>query len=72
MTGGLQADGSGRGPDCLKCVHFKVSWDPAFPNSCLVFGIKSRSLPQAEVFRATGTRCPVFRLNEKLKGSSGN
>ena len=56
-----------RGPNCLKCVYFKVSWDPAFPRSCEIFGIKCRDLPQAEVFRATGTRCPSFRLNERLR-----
>jgi hypothetical protein len=68
MTDGhSQISGKGCGPDCLKCVHFRVSWDPALPRSCLIFGIKCWDLPQAEVFRATGTRCPLFRLNEKLK-----
>jgi hypothetical protein len=62
-----QKTGGGRGPNCLKCVHFKVSWDPAFPRFCGIFGIKCRDLPQAEVFRATGAHCPSFRLNEKLK-----
>jgi hypothetical protein len=62
-----QKTGRGRGPNCLKCVYFKVSWDPVFPHSCGIFGIKCRDLPQAEVFRATGTHCPSFRLNEKLK-----
>jgi hypothetical protein len=59
--------GKGRGPNCLKCVYFKVSWDPVFPRSCGIFGIKCRDLPRTEVFRATGAQCPFFRLNEKLK-----
>lgn len=56
-----------RAPDCLKCAHFKVSWDPAFPRTCLTFGIKSRALPSAEVFRATGRHCPAFERKEGLK-----
>jgi hypothetical protein len=51
-----------RAPDCLKCAYFKVSWDPAFPRSCAVFGIKSRNIPSIEVFRATGSHCPSFRV----------
>ncbi|MDR0568432.1 MAG: hypothetical protein LBG87_04435 [Spirochaetaceae bacterium] len=54
-----------RNPDCIKCLHFKVTWDPAYPRSCLVFGIKSRNLPSAEVFSATGRRCPAFQLKVK-------
>ncbi|GHU63221.1 hypothetical protein FACS189445_6460 [Spirochaetia bacterium] len=54
--------GKPRAPDCLKCVHFKVTWEPAFPRSCEVFGIKSRNLPSIEVFRATGQHCPSFSL----------
>jgi hypothetical protein len=50
-----------RAPDCLKCVHFRVTWEPAFPRSCGVFGIKSRNLPSVEVFRATGSHCPAFQ-----------
>ncbi|MDL2228969.1 hypothetical protein LJC14_01835 [Treponema sp. OttesenSCG-928-L16] len=56
-----------RAPDCLKCVYFKVSWDPSFPRSCTVFGIKSRNLPSIEVFRATGYHCPSFKIKEGLK-----
>lgn len=55
-----------RAPNCLKCIHFKVSWDPAFPRICLVFGFKTRNLPSIEVFRATGAHCPVFQRKEGL------
>ncbi|MDR2518641.1 MAG: hypothetical protein LBD13_04415 [Spirochaetaceae bacterium] len=47
-------------PNCLICRHFKVTWEPAHPRSCRIFGIKSRSLPSLEVFRATGRQCPSF------------
>jgi hypothetical protein len=48
-------------PNCLTCVHFKVTWDPAFPRSCKAFGIKCLSLPSMEVFRSTGVHCPAFQ-----------
>jgi hypothetical protein len=58
-----------RPPNCLRCRHFHVSWDPQFPRACRVFEIKSRELPSLEVYRATGTHCPSFELSPKLKGS---
>lgn len=71
MSEGLQSEGmegqksdKPRAPDCLKCVYFKVTWEPAFPRSCTVFGIKSRNIPSVEVFRATGAHCPSFRLKD--------
>lgn len=54
-------------PDCLKCRHFHVSWDPHFPRACGVFGIKSWQLPSVEVFRATGRHCPAFEVSPRLK-----
>jgi hypothetical protein len=56
-----------RPPNCLKCVHFKVTWDTDFPRSCEIFSIKCRNLPSHEVFRATGGNCPAFRLKEGLQ-----
>ncbi|MDR1908698.1 MAG: hypothetical protein LBQ35_02155 [Spirochaetaceae bacterium] len=53
--------GSSRPPRCLNCVHFRPTWDPDFPRSCTVFGIKSRHLPSDEVFLSTGRHCPAFR-----------
>ncbi|AEJ20663.1 hypothetical protein Spica_2562 [Gracilinema caldarium DSM 7334] len=55
-----------RAPDCLKCVYFRVSWDPAFPRLCTVFGIKTKHLPSIEVFQATGHHCPSFMLKKGL------
>ena len=58
-----------RPPDCLKCIHFSVSWDPAFPRSCRIFGIKSRDLPSISVYRATGNHCPSFQLSPRIRRS---
>ncbi|MDR1315491.1 MAG: hypothetical protein LBK13_01350 [Spirochaetales bacterium] len=54
-------------PPCLKCRWFSVTWDPAFPRSCAVFGFKCEVLPSLEVFRATGKHCPSFEKSPKIK-----
>jgi hypothetical protein len=54
-------------PNCLRCRHFAVSWDPRFPRACRVFDIKSPDLPSHVVYRATGYHCPVFERNPKLR-----
>ncbi|MDR1635807.1 MAG: hypothetical protein LBR93_00565 [Treponema sp.] len=56
-----------RTPNCLQCSYFKVTWDPVFPRSCLLFGIKCRNLPSAEVFRASGRHCPSWQKREGAK-----
>jgi len=61
------AEGPGRAPDCLKCANFRVTWEPTFPRSCTVFGIKSRRLPSLEVLAATGRHCPAFELKAGLR-----
>ncbi|MDR0473060.1 MAG: hypothetical protein LBH43_05270 [Treponema sp.] len=54
-------------PNCLQCCHFRITWEPAFPRACSVFGIKSRNLPSMEVFLAAGKHCFKFELKEGLK-----
>ncbi len=56
-----------RAPNCLACRHFLVTWEPEWPRGCRVFGIKTRGLPSAEVFAATGTHCPAFEPAEPRK-----
>jgi hypothetical protein len=47
-------------PDCRRCQHFAVSWDPAVPYLCRGFGFKSRVLPAHEVLQADGHPCRLF------------
>jgi len=56
-----------RAPPCLKCVHFTVTFNAAFPRACRVFGIQTASMPSHEVFLATGKHCPEFTENPKIK-----
>jgi hypothetical protein len=51
-------------PDCLRCRHFKITWEPSFPRSCLLFGIKCRNLPSIEVFLSTGKHCFAHQAKE--------
>lgn len=54
-------------PPCRKCEFFYVTWDPAFPWGCKMFGLKTAGIPAIEVRNATGRHCPSFRKNPKLK-----
>jgi len=56
-------------PFCLTCRYYHVSWDPRFPRACRVFGIKSRDLPSHVVYRSTGTHCPAYDRNPRLRPS---
>jgi len=69
-TGGRQPQDSAPDemPRCFQCAHFRVSGDAAFPRSCLVFGIKSRTLPAQEVFLSTGKHCPAFSAKAVAPG----
>jgi hypothetical protein len=56
-----------RAPDCFRCAHFKITWEPAFPRACGLFGIKCRNLPSMEVFLSTGKHCFAF-AEKRLAG----
>ena len=64
---GFQRDPPHKAPNCLQCEYFKVSWEPAYPRACTVFGIKCKNLPSLEVFLSTGKHCFTFKLKEGLK-----
>jgi hypothetical protein len=53
-----------RAPDCFHCKYFKITWEPAYPRSCMVFGIKCQNLPSMEVFLSTGKHCFSFEAKE--------
>jgi len=53
--------------NCLKCEHFKITWNNNFPRACTVFEIKTKNMPSVDVFYATGQKCPSFKLKDGLK-----
>ncbi|TYP68075.1 uracil-DNA glycosylase [Paenibacillus methanolicus] len=46
--------------DCMKCRHYYVTWDPAFPRGCRAFGFKTRALPSQTVLSSSGKACMNF------------
>lgn len=49
-------------PNCYKCVHFYVTWDPAHPYGCRGMGFKTKISPALAVFRNSGMECQLFEL----------
>ena len=50
------------GPNCFKCQHFAISWQPRTPYACKLLGFKSKALPAIEVLRIDGRVCQGFTL----------
>lgn len=65
----MRESGPSSAPNCLKCGHFHVSWDPRFPRACQVFGVKSRQMPSLAVYQATGRHCPAFEASPRIRES---
>lgn len=61
-----------RAPNCLKCAHFHVTWDPRFPRGCRMFGIKTPRMPSQVVFETTGSHCPAFELAPRIKSRNAS
>ncbi len=47
--------------DCLKCVHFYVTWDAAMPRGCRALGFKCRELPANLVRASSGSDCLYYQ-----------
>ena len=51
--------------NCVKCKHFYITWDKAFPKGCRLFGFKSGNMPSVAVREATGKECTNYEANKK-------
>ncbi len=51
-------------PDCLKCKHFYVTYDPKFPRGCRVYRFKSNRPPSRVVLESSGSHCQLFLKKE--------
>ena len=47
-------------PDCRRCRHYFVTYDPALPHGCRAFEIKSAPLPTKVVLESSGEPCRGF------------
>ena len=46
--------------NCLRCVHYYITWDRRFPRGCRVLDFKSRYLPSYVVFNSSGMPCQYY------------
>ncbi len=53
---------------CMKCIHYNVTFDPASPRGCKLYGFKSTVMPYVLVKQSTGHDCTSFE--EKIKKDS--
>ncbi len=47
-------------PDCFRCRHFRITYEPAHPYACGLMGFKSKVIPYLETFRSSGIPCQGF------------
>lgn len=57
-------------PECVKCMHYYVTYDPAKPYGCRAMGFKSRRMPAQVVYAASGLVCQLFSLKMR-PGNTG-
>ncbi len=47
-------------PNCLKCKHYYVTYDPARPFGCRAMKFKSATSPARVVFKTSGLHCQLY------------
>lgn len=47
-------------PNCRKCKHYHITYDPQTPNGCKLFRIKSRQMPHMLIKSQSGDYCYGF------------
>ncbi|MBI4984969.1 MAG: hypothetical protein HZC24_06410 [Rhodocyclales bacterium] len=57
---------------CRGCLHFHVTYDPAFPYGCRSMGFKSRRYPYFEVRALTGAACLARQERPQGAGAAPN
>ncbi|MBU3156313.1 uracil-DNA glycosylase [Clostridium estertheticum] len=51
--------------NCCKCIYYYITWDPAFPKGCKLYGFKSPNLPSILVKQSSGIDCGKFAPKER-------
>jgi len=46
--------------NCLRCMHFYVTWERRFPRGCRAYNIKSVQMPSVVIRASSGTPCLQF------------
>jgi hypothetical protein len=60
-------------PNCMKCKHYFVTFDPAVPKGCRIYGIKSMAMPSTVIKQANnGMDCIGFAPKADKKEKTKN
>lgn len=57
---------------CMKCIHYHVTYDPAAPRGCKLYGFKSAVLPYVLVKQSSGHDCSSFEEKTKKINETEN
>jgi hypothetical protein len=47
-------------PDCQRCLHHYITYEPTWPHGCRAFDFKSKQLPALLVRQNSGQPCGAF------------
>jgi hypothetical protein len=51
-----------KGPNCLECKNYYITYDPKLPRGCRAYGFKSQGVPSQVVLATSGIPCQFFSL----------
>lgn len=51
---------SPQAPNCSRCTHFYVTYDPSHPRGCHAYAFKSSQWPTQVVQESSGSPCTQF------------
>lgn len=57
-------------PNCYKCQHFFVTYQPTMPYGCRAYSFKGAKLPALLVYESSGLLCQAFAAKPTSGGSS--
>jgi hypothetical protein len=59
-------------PNCLKCIHYYITYEPAMPYGCRAMKFKTARNPAQVVYSSSGMHCQLFKQkNGEKKETSG-
>ena len=57
-------------PNCIKCLHYYITYDASMPYGCRAMKFKSAKIPAQVVFASSGMHCQLFMM-KKGDGKTG-
>ena len=51
-------------PNCLKCIHYYITYELSMPYGCRAMKFKSARNPAQVVFSSSGIHCQLFTLKK--------